>query len=75
MHFADVMHSDVPFVAGAMEYVREASGGVVAFEHQHSPGGVLGQEGGGRKPADTGADDDGVKAVGGGRMLMVGIGC
>ena len=42
VNFADVMDAHVPFVARAMEDVRKAAGGVVALQHQHSLGGMLG---------------------------------
>ena len=63
---ADVVHADVPLVAGAMERVGEAAGGVVPLEHQHALAGVARQHRRGGEAAEAAADDDRVPTAGAG---------
>ena len=59
---ADVVDADVPLVGRAVERVGEATGGVVALEHQHALVRVAREQAGGGEPAEPGADHDRVPA-------------
>ena len=58
LHVADVVHADVPFVAGAAEDVGEAADRVVAFEDQHAAPAMASEQRRGGEAADARADDD-----------------
>ena len=71
LQIANVVHADIPGVAGAVEAMRVAAGGVVALEHQNSFVGVFGKQCGSGEAADAGADNNGVPAIVEG-MLFIG---
>ena len=73
MHLADVVHADVPFVAGAAEDVGEAADRVVAFEDQHATPAVASEQRRGGEAADARADDDGIVRLTYG-VALIGLG-
>ncbi len=56
LYLTDVVETDIPFVAGPMEGVRESAGGVVALQDQNTLAGMFGEQRGSSQPTDAGAD-------------------
>ena len=63
VHLADIVHADVPLIAGAVKRVRVPSRRVVAFENENFLAGFRGKKRGSGEAADAGADDDRVPSI------------